>query len=107
MSHDLDCAGPTMRLTAKSRRANGSEWNADWVGLATAQTACHIQCVSIKLIERQLTDLQNRVVNLEAQVKGKPRDAWKQIIGTSKGQGLDREAARLGAEWRAKENKRK
>jgi len=63
--------------------------------------------MSTKLIEQHLTDLQRRVASLEAAVKPRPRDAWKQIIGISKGQRLDREAARLGAEWRAKENKRK
>jgi len=75
--------------------------------IATARTACHISRVSIKLIEQQLIDLKNRVANLEAQAKSTPRDAWKRIIGTSKGQRLDGEAARLGAEWRAKANKRK
>jgi hypothetical protein len=63
--------------------------------------------VSIKLIERQLTDLRNGVMELEAQVRANPRNAWKKIIGISKEQPLDREAARLGAEWRARENKRK
>jgi hypothetical protein len=63
--------------------------------------------MSTKLIERQLADLQKRVASLETEVKRKPRDAWKLLIGTSKGQPLDREAARLGAEWRARENKRK
>src|SRR5207244_11025975 len=57
--------------------------------------------------EQRLTELQRRVASLEAAVKPRPRDAWKQIIGISKGQPLDREAARLGAEWRAKENKRR
>jgi len=63
--------------------------------------------MSTKLIERQLTQLQKRVASLEAVVKRQPRDAWKQLIGISKGQALDREAAMLGAEWRAGENKRK
>jgi hypothetical protein len=67
----------------------------------------HTERMSTKLIEQHLTDLQRRVASLEAAVKPRPRDAWKQIIGISKGQPLDREAARLGAEWRAKENKRK
>jgi hypothetical protein len=62
--------------------------------------------MSTKLIERQLSDLQKRVADLETVVKRNPRDAWKQIIGTSKGQRLDREAAKLGAAWRAKQNKR-
>jgi hypothetical protein len=63
--------------------------------------------VSAKVIEQQLADLQRRVTNLEGEVMRIPRPAWKQIIGASKGQRLDREAARLGAKWRAKENKRK
>ena len=66
----------------------------------------HTERMSTKLIEQHLTDLQRRVASLEAAVKPRPRDAWKQIIGISKGQPLDREVARLGAEWRAKENKR-
>src|SRR4051812_19633273 len=74
--------------------------------IATARPAWHNHPVSIKLIEQQLTELRTRVANLEAQVKAKPREAWKQIVGTSKGQALDRQAARLGAEWRAKQKKR-
>jgi hypothetical protein len=63
--------------------------------------------MSTKVIERQLTELQKRVADLEAAVRRKPRDGWKQIIGISRGQALDREASRLGAKWRAEENKRK
>ena len=63
--------------------------------------------MSTKVIEQHLTDLQRRVADLEAAIKPRPRDGWKQIVGISKGQTLDRQAARLGAEWRAKENKRK
>ena len=75
--------------------------------VAGAIAEWHTERMSTKLIEQHLTDLQRRVASLEAAVKPRPRDAWKQIIGISKGQPLDREAARLGAEWRAKENKRK
>jgi len=63
--------------------------------------------MSTKLIEQQLTALRKRVASLEAAIKPKPRDGWKQIIGISRGQAMDREAARLGAEWRLKENRRK
>jgi hypothetical protein len=63
--------------------------------------------VSTKVIERQLTDLKRRVASLEAAVRPNPKDAWKRIIGVSKGQDLDREAARLGARWRMRENRRK
>ena len=63
--------------------------------------------MSTKVIEQQLTDLQKRVASLEAALRRGPREGWKQIVGISKGQPLDREAARLGAKWRAKENRRK
>jgi hypothetical protein len=63
--------------------------------------------VSTKMIEQQLADLQKRLANLEAGAGRGTRDCWKQIIGASKGQELDREAARLGAQWRARENRRK
>ena len=63
--------------------------------------------MSTKVIEQQLTDLQKRVASLEAAVRRGPRESWKQIIGISKGQVLDREAALLGAKWRMKENRQK
>jgi hypothetical protein len=63
--------------------------------------------MSTKLIEEQITDLQRRVASIEGTVNLKPRDAWKQIIGISKGQSLYRQAARLGAQSRKKENRRK
>jgi hypothetical protein len=63
--------------------------------------------MSTKVIEQQLSDLQRRVASLEAAVRRGSREGWKQIIGISKGQRVDREAARLGAKWRTKENRRK
>jgi len=100
-NHSAIFTGPTpVRLSAKG----GSIRNP---GVAGAIAEWHTERMSTKLIEQHLTDLQRRVASLEAAVKPRPRDAWKQIIGISKGQPLDREAARLGAEWRAKENKRK
>jgi hypothetical protein len=72
-----------------------------------ASAGGHTERMSTKVIEQQLTDLRKRVASLEAAVKPGPRGGWKQIIGISKGHALDREAARLGAGWRAKENKRK
>jgi len=58
------------------------------------------------LIEEELADLRKRVSSLEEKARLNTRDGWKQIIGTSKGQILDQEAARLGAEWRSNENKK-
>ena len=63
--------------------------------------------VSTKVLVEQLADLQRRVATLEKGLTLKSRGAWKRIVGSSKGQALDREAARLGAQWRAKQNKRK
>ena len=63
--------------------------------------------MSTKVIEQQLTELQKRVLSLEAALRRGSREGWKQIVGISKGQPLDREAARLGAKWREKENRRK
>ena len=74
--------------------------------IARATSGWHTQPMSTKVIEQQLTDLQKRVAGLEAAVRRGPREGWKQIIGISKGQALDREAARLGAKWRMKENNR-
>jgi hypothetical protein len=75
--------------------------------VARATAGWHTQRMSTKGIEQQLTDLQKRVASLEAAVRRGPREGWKQIIGISKGQLLDREAALLGAKWRRKENRRK
>ena len=59
------------------------------------------------MIEQELAELKQRLAKLEATVAKKPGQAWREIIGTSKGDELDCEAARLGAEYRAKQNRRK
>ncbi len=59
------------------------------------------------MIEQELAEVKRRLAKLEAQVAKKPGQAWREIIGTSEGDAFDREAARLGAEYRAKQNKRK
>lgn len=63
--------------------------------------------VSTKMIERELAELRKRVMQLEGTLARKSHESWKQIIGVSKNQTLDHEAARLGAQWRSKANKRK
>jgi len=60
--------------------------------------------MSTKLIEQQLADLQKRVAVLETQRK--PRGSWQDLIGWTKEDHLFREAAKLGAAWRAKANRR-
>jgi hypothetical protein len=63
--------------------------------------------MSIRMIEQQLAGLTRRVGKLEALVAQRPKDAWREIVGTSEGDALDRQAAKLGAAWRARENKRR
>ena len=54
-----------------------------------------------------MKELTQRVERLEAQKKPLAKPSWEKVIGTSKGDEMDREAARLGAEWRATQNKRR
>ncbi len=61
--------------------------------------------MSTELLEQKLLDLTRRVEKLEARPVAK--QTWREAIGTSKGDEMDREAARLGAEWRAQENLRR
>ena len=63
--------------------------------------------MSTKMIEQELAEVKKRLAKLEAQVARKPSQAWREIIGTLEPDDLSREAARLGAEYRAKQNKRK
>ena len=76
--------------------------------------------MSTKQIEQELDEMKQRLAKLEARVARKPGQAWRETIGALdpkqgwqagfgalKGSTLLREAARLGAEYRAKENKRK
>ena len=63
--------------------------------------------MSTKRIEQELAEMKQRLAELEAQVAKRPGQAWREIIGTLKPDNLSREAARLGAEYRAKQNKRK
>ncbi len=62
--------------------------------------------MSTKSIEKELAILKTRLALLEAKAGAKPM-GWKAAYGALKGQPLHREAAALGAAWRAKENKRK
>ena len=63
--------------------------------------------MSTKQIEQELIELKERLAKVEAAVVRKPGQAWREIIGTLKPDHLSREAARLGGEYRAKQNRRK
>ena len=63
--------------------------------------------MSTKMLEQKLAKLQQRVETLEAKAKPVTKGNWRDAIGMLKDDDLSREAARLGAEWRARENKRR
>ena len=62
--------------------------------------------MSTDLIERQLAKLTERVERLEEKAKPVAKPTWREAFGTMKDDEISREAARLGAEWRASENAR-
>ncbi len=62
--------------------------------------------MSIELLEREITELKQRLDKLEAKAKPVAKATWLEAIGTARGDEMDREAARLGAEYRAEQNRR-
>jgi hypothetical protein len=63
--------------------------------------------MSTKAIEQELLKLQARVNHLEARVASLPEQGWRAAFGMLKGSKFAREAARLGAEYRTRQNKQK
>jgi hypothetical protein len=63
--------------------------------------------MSTDVLKREMKDMQKRLKALETLVGQKSQGGWRQAFGAMKGDPLHREAAELGAAWRAKENKRK
>lgn len=63
--------------------------------------------MSTETLEREVAALKKRVELLETKVVLKPDQAWREVAGTIVPDELTREAARLGAEWRAAENERR
>ena len=63
--------------------------------------------MSTEVMEREMKDMQKRLKTLEELVGKKPKASWREAFGAMKGDPLHREAAELGAAWRAKENKRR
>jgi uncharacterized protein (UPF0335 family) len=62
--------------------------------------------MSTEVLEQKIHELTRRVERLEAKQRPAAKQTWREIIGTSKGDELDREAARLGEEWRRSEDLR-
>jgi hypothetical protein len=84
------------------------------VGNSVSALATILRCwqraaMSTKAIEQKLVELAERVKRLEDRERPKPvaKDDWWKVAGTVVPNELTQEAARLGAEWRAKENKRR
>ena len=63
-----------------------------------------VRGMSTKLIEQELADLKKRVKQLEAKAVGDP--AWLKHAGWAKDDPIYDEAMKIGAEWRAKENRK-
>jgi len=57
--------------------------------------------------EKQVEAFLKRLPSLRSKKTPAAKASWRGIIGTSKGDALDEEAAKLGAEWRARMNERK
>jgi hypothetical protein len=66
-----------------------------------------MQIMSTRVIAQELAEVRRRLAALEARLSSASKPAWQAIVGTAKGDDLDREAARLGALWRKRENKRR
>ena len=63
--------------------------------------------MSIELLEQEIADLKKRLERLEAKVKPVAKPTWRDAFGAMKDDEISREAARLGAEYRAQENQRR
>ena len=59
--------------------------------------------MSSKAIEEKLTELTERVTRLEKNLPPVAKPTWREIIGTSKGDEMDRAADRIGEKWRRSE----
>jgi hypothetical protein len=63
--------------------------------------------MSTSTILRELATLKSRLDQLEETTAAPAGQRWRKVVGSIKPNALTREAARLGAKWRAAENKRK
>ena len=54
--------------------------------------------MSIERLEREITELKQRVEKLEAKAKPLAKATWMEAFGAMKDDDVSREAARLGAE---------
>ena len=62
--------------------------------------------MSIEVLEREITELKQRLDKLEAKAKPVAKATWLEAFGAMKDDDVSREAARLGAEYRAQQNRR-
>ena len=72
--------------------------------LRSPRESCIVARMSKKL-ETRVAELERRLAVIESKSLSHPGDSWKELFGWSKSGTLHREAARLGARWRAKANR--
>ena len=76
-------------------------------GVAYPRNKWHHTSMSIETMEREIVELKQRLASIEAKVQPVSSQRWRAAVGSVKPNELTREAARLGAEWRAEENERR
>jgi hypothetical protein len=63
--------------------------------------------MSTKILEQKIAELTERVSRLENRKRPVAKPTWRDAFGAMKDDDLAREAAKLGAAWRAEANKRR
>jgi hypothetical protein len=61
--------------------------------------------MSVEAIEQKLAELTTRIERLEQKDKPSAKPTWREVLGTIPDDGISREAAQLGEEWRRSEGK--
>lgn len=74
--------------------------------VALAVLAWHSPSMNTAIVEPAFAELLREIQARKAKNPPVAKATWMEIIGTSKGDDLDREAARLGEEWRRGEQLR-
>ncbi len=61
--------------------------------------------MSTQLLEKKVSELQQRVAEIEAKMNAPENSGWRKIAGAAKDDQYLTEAFRLGAKWRKKANR--
>jgi hypothetical protein len=71
--------------------------------LADNGTCWHSTIMSVEAIEQKLVELTARIERLEEKSKPIAKPTWREVFGAIPDDGMSREAAQLGEEWRRSE----